>query len=248
MIGALRGRLCLSVLLAAVVLAGCGGSSSSGERTQLVNKLYAQLGASNLPRPLGTCIIQQARGLPIDQLRAVANSGANPSASVKQTGLHLVSECMQQGAGLTAMHQLIVQTFEKAGGASLPVAFRTCFEQKANSTTASQLDQLLSVYASQGQAAAQSQSIALGRQLGMECLSEPDVVTGLRASFLAPLKASFQTAHYSAAFKSCVLGRLEKVSGAQLERFALNPSSAHALGYQFGRDAAKACIASGAKP
>jgi hypothetical protein len=245
---ALRGRLCLSVLLVAAVVAGCGGSSSSAERTQLVNKLYSQLGSSSLPGPLGTCIVQKARGLPIGQLRAVANSGSNPSASVKQTGLSLVSECMQQGPGLTAMHQLIVQTFERAGGSTLPVAFRTCFEQKANATTASQLDQLLSVYASQGAAAAQSQSVALGRQLGLECLSQPAVVSGLRASFLAPLKASFQTAHYSAAFKQCVLGRLEKVSGAQLEEFALNPSSAHSLGYQFGRNAAKACIASGAKP
>jgi hypothetical protein len=248
MIGALRGRLCLGVVLAAAVLAGCGGSSSNSERTQLVNRLNAQLGTSNLPRPLGTCIIQQARGLPIGQLRAVANSGSNPSASVKQIGLHLVSECMQQGAGLTAMHQLIVQTFEHAGGSNLPVAFRTCFEQKANATTASQLDQLLTVYASQGAAAAQSQSVALGRQLGTECLSQPNVVSGLRASFLAPLKASFQTAHYSAAFKQCVLGRLEKVSASQLAQFALNPSSAHSLGYQFGRNAAKACIASGAKP
>jgi len=248
MSGALRGRLCLSVLLAATALAGCGGSSSNAERTQLVNKLNAQLGTSNLPGPLGTCIVRQARGLPIGQLRAVANSGSNPSSSVKQIGLHLVSECLQQGAGLTAMHQLIVQTFEQAGGSNLPVAFRTCFEQKANATTAAQLNQLLSVYASQGAAAAQTQSIALGRQLGGECLSQPDVVSGLRASFLAPLKASFQTAHYSAAFKQCVLGRLEKVTAAQLAQFALNPSSAHSLGYQFGRDAAKACIASGAKP
>jgi hypothetical protein len=238
----------LSVLLAATALAGCGGSSSNAERTQLVNKLNAQLGTSNLPGPLGTCIVRQARGLPIGQLRAVANSGSNPSSSVKQIGLHLVSECLQQGAGLTAMHQLIVQTFERAGGSNLPVAFRTCFEQKANATTAAQLNQLLSVYASQGAAAAQTQSIALGRQLGGECLSQPAVVSGLRASFLAPLKASFQTAHYSAAFKQCVLGRLEKVTAAQLTQFALNPSSAHSLGYQFGRDAAKACIASGAKP
>ncbi len=248
MIRALRGRLCLSSLLMAAVIAGCGGSSSNSERTQLINKLNSQLGTSSLPPGLGTCIVQKARGLPIGQLRSVANSGSNPSASVKQVGLRLVSECMQQGPGLTAMHQLIVKTFEQAGGSNLPAAFRTCFEQKANATTAGQLDQLLSVYASQGSAAAQTQSIALGRQLGAECLSEPTVVSGLRASFLAPLKASFQTAHYSAAFKKCVLGRLGKVSAAQLEQFALNPSSAHSLGYQFGRNAAKACIASGAKP
>jgi hypothetical protein len=245
---ALRGRLCLSVLLAAAVLSGCGGSNSNAERTQLVNKLDAQLGSSSLPGPLGSCIIKQARGLPIDQLRAVANSGSNPSSSVKQIGLNLVSQCLHQGAGLAAMHQLIVQTFEQAGGSSLPAAFKTCFEQKANATTAGQLDQLLTVYSSQGAAAARTQSVALGRQLGTECLSQPAVVSGLRASFLAPLKASFQKAHYSAAFKQCVLGRLEKVSAAQLEQFALNPSSAQSLGYKFGRDAAKACIASGAKP
>jgi hypothetical protein len=248
MIRALRGRLCLVVLVSAAVIAGCGGSGSSGERTQLIGELQGQLGTSSLPRGLGACIIQQARGLPTDQLHAVANSGSNPSASVKQIGLRLVAGCMRQGPGLTAMHQLIVQTFLNAGASSLPAAFTTCFEQKANATTSSQLTRLLSVYASQGAAAAQSQSVQLGRRLGVACLSQPNVVSGLRASFLAPLKASFKIAHYSPAFKQCVLGRLEKVSAAQLGQFALNPSSAHALGYQFGRDAAKACIASGAKP
>lgn len=236
------------VVLVAAALAGCGGSSSNTERTQLVNKLYSQLGTSNLPRPLGTCIVQHARGLPIDQLRAVANSGPNPPASVKQVGLRLVSDCMRQGPGLTAMHQLIVQTFENAGGSSLPPAFRTCFEQKANSTSSAQLMQLLSVYASRGSSAAQAQSIQLGRQLGAECLSQPNVINGLRASFLAPLKAQFQKSHYSAAFKSCVIGKLQKVTAKQLETFAFNPSKANSLGYQFGRNAARACVASGARP
>ena len=76
------------------------------------------------------------------------------------------------------MHQLIVQSFEQAGGSSLPAAFKTCFEQKANATTASQLTQLLSVYASQGATAAQTQSVKLGRTLGVACLSDPTVANG----------------------------------------------------------------------
>ena len=76
----------------------------------------------------------------------------------------------------------------------------------------------------------------------------PDRRERLRTSFLAPLRSSFQKANYSAAFKKCVIGRLEKVSAKQLAGFALNPSSANSLGYKFGQNAAKACIASGAKP
>ncbi len=156
---------------------------------------------------------------------------------------------MQPGEpGLTAMHQLIVQSFENAGGSSLSAPFRTCFEQKVDATSPTQLMQLLSIYASHGTTAAQTQSIQLGRQLGTACLSEPSVIASLRASFLAPLKADFQKAKYSAAFKTCVIGKLEKVSAKQLETFALNPSSANSLGYKVGRDAARACIASGAKP
>ncbi|HWE31917.1 MAG TPA: hypothetical protein VG410_00450 [Solirubrobacteraceae bacterium] len=245
---ALRGGLCLSVLLVVAGVAGCGGSSSNTERTQLVNKLNSQLGTSSLPRPLGTCIVQQARGLPIGQLRAVANSGSNPPASVKQLGLRLVSDCMRQGPGLTAMHQLIVQTFEKAGGSSLPSAFRTCFEQKANSTSASQLMQLLSVYASQGTSAAQAQSVQLGRQLGAECLRQPSVLNAMRTTFVAAIERELQSSHDSAAYKACLLRRMRTLSSRQLQQLVLNPANTAQLAQRIGSNASKACIASGATP
>jgi hypothetical protein len=243
-----RERACapLAILVAvALGLAGCGGSGSSGaERTKLANEVSAQLKASNAPADVVACVSQQSRGLPLAQLRSVAAAGANPPPAVKQVAVRLVVNCVKQGNGIASLHALIVQGILRTASKSVPPALTQCIIAKANATTPSQLSQLISAYATQNVAGAQAYARQVGIQLGSQCAQSPGVLQALRVQFLAPIRSSMKSKHYSAAFQTCVLKRSAQVTATQIEQFALNPP----LGYAFGKNAAQACIASGAKP
>jgi hypothetical protein len=234
--------------VAAVALAGCGGSSSSDERAKLSQKLSAQLQSSSAPAEIKSCVIQQARGLPIDQLRALANAGSDPPPAVKQQAVHLFTTCLSQGKGASVVRATMVAAISQTMPTNLPASFRNCVVAKANGITSSQLAQLAGEFASGNQAAAQAQSHQLGVNLGLQCLQTPGVLTDLRAIYLDTIKRGFASAHYSAAFRNCLLKRLEAVPASLLKQSALNPSGAAAAGQAFGRRAAKACVASGIKP
>jgi hypothetical protein len=242
----------LLLLVAALVVVGCGSSSSSSsnsaERTKLVKEVQTQLQGSSVPSDLAGCVAQQAKGLPIDQLRAVASSAANPSGSTKKIAIGLVTTCIKQGKGISVLHQLIVQSIKANASSSLPPAFTSCIIAKANQTTPAQLSSLISQYANGSTAAAEAQAKQVGVDLAHQCLDDPGVITALRAVFIAPIKKAFAASSYSAAFKNCVLKKAEQFPAAKLKQAALNPSGAQALGEAFGRNAAKACIASGARP
>jgi hypothetical protein len=234
---------------AVMMLAGCGGSgSSAAERTRLEHQLSAQTNASSIPPGLAPCVVQQAGKLPIDQLRAVAGAGANPPAATKKIAVGLVSACIQSGQGLAAMHALIIRSIEASTPANVPLTLKQCLISKANATTGAQLSQLVSAYASQSPALAQAQARGVGAGLGRQCLGEPQIIGTLRSLFIAPIKSALQASSYSAAFKACVLKKSELFPAAKLREAALNPAGAQALGETFGRNAARACIASGAKP
>jgi hypothetical protein len=201
-----------------------------------------------VPADLAACVGQQAKGLPIDKLRAVAKGGTNPPAGTKAIAIGLVTDCIKQGKGISALHQLIVQSIKASAPATLPSAFTSCIVQKANQTTPTQLSQLIAQYANGSSSAAEAQAKQVGVQLAHSCLSDPGVITSLRTVFISPIKKAFETSSYSQAFKNCVLKKAEQFPAAKLQQAALNPSGATALGEAFGRNAAKACIASGAKP
>jgi hypothetical protein len=241
----------LLLLGATLVVVGCGSSSSGGdsaERAKLVNAVESQMKGSSVPADLAACVGQQSKGLPIDQLRAVATAGANPPASTKKIALGLVTDCIKQGKGIAVLHQLIVQSIKQNASASLPPAFTSCIIAKANQTSPAQLSSLVAAYANGNATTAESQAKQVGVGLAHQCLSDPNVITALRGVFIAPIKKAFESSSYSAAFKKCVLQKAEQFPAAKLQQAALNPSGASALGEAFGRDAAKACIASGAKP
>lgn len=242
----------ISVLLlvaVALLVTGCGGSSNdNAERDKLVGQVQAQLKGSSVPPDLATCVANQARGLPIDQLRAVAKADSNPDPSTKKVAIGLVSTCIKQGKGISVLHQLIVQSIRQNASSSLPPAFTSCIIAKANQTSPAQLSQLISDYANGSTATAEAQAKQVGVGLAHQCLSDPGVINALRSVFIAPIKKAFQTSSYSDAFKNCVLQKAEQYPAAKLREAALNPSGATALGEAFGRSAAKACIASGATP
>jgi hypothetical protein len=242
-----RGSAALA-LVVAVAVAGCGGSSSSNaERTKLGKEISSQLKASNAPTDLGSCVSRQSLGLPIAQLRTLANAGANPPQATKQLGFGLIATCIKQGHGIAAIHGLIATAFLSGPSArTLPPVLRNCIVAKANATSPAQLAQLISAYATQNVAVAQSRARQVGVTLARQCLASPGVIVALRPLFLAPIRR--ELGKTSAAFRNCVLAKAERIPATELEQFALNPSTAAVRGRAFGVRAARACIASGAKP
>lgn len=237
---------CLGLL--ALALAACG-SSSNGDRTKLSAQISSQLAASGVPADLASCVSQQAKGLPIDQLRSLANAGSNASGSVKQQAVHLVTTCVSQGKGLAGLHQQIVAGIvNRAATTNLPPVFTSCLEARANQTTPAQLSQLTALYASGNTTLGHAEAQKLGAQLAVQCLHQNDVLNALRGKFVAPFEASLSKSKFSAAFKGCLLTKAKTISTSKLEQMALHPTQAFALGQTFGRNAARACIASGAKP
>lgn len=232
---------------AALVPAGCGGSGSSAQRSQLVRKLSAQQQGS-LPQGLGSCVTGKAGQLPISQLRELADSGANPSPAAKQTAVQLVVACLEAGQGLGAIRSELVQGMDASFPSSLPASFRSCVDQKANQIPAGELSGLIAAYGNGDQSAVQSRATTLGRDLGLQCLGEPGVLSAVRELFLAPIRQFAQSSTLSSAFRQCVLGKAEKVSLSQLKQFVLDPAHATAVGTALGRGFAKACIAGGIKP
>jgi hypothetical protein len=235
------------MVAAAIGISGCGGSSSA-DRTKYSREITAQLKGSSIPADLGACVGQQANKLPIDQEKALASAPSNAPPATKKIAIGLVTSCIKQGKGLSVLHQLIVQAIKGSISPSLPPAFTQCVIAKANETTAGQLSQLISAYANENQATAQAQAKQVGVGLGRACLKDPSIVGALRGVFVTPIKQAFAGSQYSAAFKNCVLNKAEHYPAAKLQEAALNPSGASAQGEAFGKAAAKACIASGAKP
>jgi hypothetical protein len=238
----------VSAIVAAVALAGCGGSSSSDERAKLSKKVSAELQSSTAPPDITSCVSRQAQGLPIDQLRALANAGANPPPAIKQTAVRLLATCLSQGQGVSAVRGAIASAIAQSMPSTLPVSYRNCVVAKANTIAPSELAQLATEYASGNQAAVQSQSHQFGVNFGLQCLQTPNVLSALRGVYLDTIKKGFASSHYSPAFRNCLLHKLEAVPTSLLKQSALNPSGASAAGQAFGRRAAKACIASGIKP
>jgi hypothetical protein len=237
----------VAAVAVAVAVAGCGGSgASSAERAKLTQEISAQMKGSSSPADLSTCVVRQSQGLPIAQLRKVANGGANPPPATKQLALGLVVACMKQGHGIAAIHQLIVNAFLAGPVKTLPTVFKNCIVSKANATTPAQLAQLISAYANEDAKAAQSQAQHVGEGIAARCFGAPGVINAFRPLFLAPLRRELATT--SAAFRNCVIAKTKLISAKELEQFALDPSAANARGEAFGANAAKACIASGAKP
>ena len=238
-----RGTFGVCVLL--VALAGCGGSSANPERTKLVAKVAAQMRASNSGPELAACVSQQSRALPIVQLRNLANAGSDPPAATKQVAARLLTACIGQGRGVAQFRALIVQAATGPAGATIPPVFKTCLITKVNAATPAQLAQLVSAYGAGGQSA---EARKVGAGFAAQCLDDPAVLAAARQVVLAPLRAAFKTAHYSVAFQKCLIAKTNQIPAPELKRWILDPATAEAHGAAFGKRAAEACIASGAKP
>ena len=241
-----------AALVAACALAGCGGSSSSsGDRSKLLSQLSSALSASGVPADLSSCVSQQAQSLPTPQLRALAESAGpastNSPPATKQLAARLTSQCVAQGKGVDVLHRAIVGSIIAQAPSNLPPAFTNCLVQKANTLSPATLSGLIGLE-SQGQAVVQAQARQLGVGLAAQCVTAPGVIGPLRAAFVDPIKAGFATSKFSAAFKNCVLAKAESIPASQLSGMIVNPAGANAAGNAFGQQAAKACVAQGAKP
>jgi hypothetical protein len=242
-----------ALLAVAALTAGCGSSgSSNSERTRLTGQVNAQFSQIQSTAPdLVACVSQHAGKLPIAQLRAIANPGANPSLQVKQIGARLDSLCISQGQGINGARNLIVAGIVREIphlATPLPPSFTSCLEAKARQVPPTQLSQLLTSYATQGSAAAQANAQSFGVGLAHQCFGDPAVVAGLRGLFVSSFRTGLQTSKFSAAFKACLLKKANQVPASEVKQMALDPAGANALGVAIGKRAAKACIASGAKP
>lgn len=233
----------------AVALGGCGGSSSSAEQTKLANQLSAQLKQANFPPDLIACVTRQARTLPVGQLRELVNANANPPPAAKQAGIQVITTCVRQGNGLSDFRRLFTGAVAgQMSSSALPADYTACVASKAGTVTPVQLSQFISAYVTGGAAAADALGRNLGVTFGKDCLATPGMLAALRARFLAPIKQQIQSTHFSAAFKTCFLNKASNIPSSLLRNFALHPASASAAGAAWGRQAADACIASGAKP
>ena len=233
----------------AIVLAGCGGSSGD-ERTQLLNKLSAQLNHSSAYSPdLAACVKQKAGALPIDQLKSVANSDLASGPTNVRIALRLVVSCVQEGHGASALRAAI--NAGAAGvqvGSDLPPQYLQCVAQGLEGISNAQLGGLvneLAVNPTKGREDARQ----IGVKYGLVCLGEPTVLRAMRAKLIAPIKAGFRSRHYSAAFTRCVLGKAQRISATQVRQLATavlhgNSAQDEALGRRWAQE----CIASGARP
>ncbi len=243
-----RGRALVPLALVLVfALAGCGGSSSSKERSQLLSKISGQLSSSISGADLSNCVLNQLRGQPTAQLRKVANADNNPDPATRRLVFGFASTCVAQGHGSDAIHAAIVSSFQARTSSSTPPALVNCVLGKVKAIPDSQLAGVVS----QAEVSAAAESAA-GRQLGVslarQCLSQPGVLTALRSGFLAQIKVGLRSQSLSPAFQNCVVQKAQHVPSSVIEQIALNPSTANARGQALGRGWAQACIAAGVKP
>lgn len=236
------------LVTAAIAVGGCGGSNSSAARTKLVKNLSAQLGRTGLPQDLASCVTQQARKLPTPQLREVSDAGSNASPATRQVVAGMLTGCIDEGKGVSELRSLLTQSVAGGMSGSVPANYTNCVTSKVGAATPTQLSEFVSAYITGGQVAAETIGRQFGVTLGEECLQSSGMAAKIRARFLAPIENGLAASHFSAAFKSCVLHKAEHVSTSQVTAMVLHPASANALGQALGRDFARACIASGAKP
>jgi hypothetical protein len=236
----------LGVCAFLAALAGCGGSGSANpERTKLVAEVAAQMRASNSGAELAACVGQQSRGLPTVQLRKLANAGSDPDAAIKMVAARLLTTCIEQGKGVAQFRALIVQVATGSAGTTIPPAFKSCLIARVNAASPSQLAQLVAAYGAGGQSA---EAPKVGAEFATQCLDDPAVLAAARQAVLAPLRAAFKTSHYSTAFQNCLITKTNQIPAPELKRWILDPATAESHGAAFGKHAAEACIASGAKP
>lgn len=236
------------LVLGAVVLVGCGSGDSSAQRTRLAGRVDAELAHANLPPDLESCVSRAATRLPIGQLRELASTSSNPPPAAKQVALRVVTTCVQQGSGVSTFRRLFTAAVTSEMQHSLPAGYVSCVAQKAGAVTPTQLSQFIAAYATDGTAAASSMGERLGVRLGEQCVSAPGMLAALRARFIAPIEHQLRSSRFSSAFKSCFLGKARNISGSELATFAIHPANVDELGAAWGKQAATACIASGAKP
>ena len=239
---------CTLLMGAVALLAACGGSSSSAERAKLANNVDTQLTQANLPPDLASCVSGQARRLPIGELRELAVASSNPPPAAKQVALAVVTTCVQQGAGVSTFRRLLAAAVTSEMQHSLPAGYISCVASKAGAVSPTQLSQFVAAYATGGAPAASSMGQQLGIRLGEQCLSAPGMLAKLRARFIAPIEQQLKSSRFSSAFKNCFLGKARSISASQLTSFAAHPVTVDKLGAAWGKQAADACIASGAKP
>jgi hypothetical protein len=242
-------RILTSALaLLAVVLAGCGGSSSD-ERTLLLHKLSAQLSHNSFYTPeLTACVTQKARALPTAQLRNVVNAGATAPPGTIRVALRMVVSCVSEGHGTSALRAQISAAAGSGLGGDLPPEYLQCLAKGLGSVPNAQLAGLVNEFAAdptKGHADAQQ----LGVKYGLACLGQPAVLHAMLPKLIAPIKAGFQARHYSAAFTNCVIAKAERIAGPQVQQLALAQLRGQTAGAEaLGRAWARACIASGARP
>jgi hypothetical protein len=243
------GSIAAGLLVAAFLLAGCGGSSgSSAQRTRLLSEISAQLSRQSVPADLATCIVKGAHALSTGQLKAVATPKAQDvEPSIRRLTVGLMSTCVQHGAGAAPLRTSIVNSFDNSAPSSLPAAFKQCFLAKANAMTTTQLAGLISADA-ESSANETAKAQKLGHDLGASCLTEPSVIDALRVDFTRSFRQSFAHSSYSAAFKKCVIGKAEAVPAATLTGFALDQATSQRVGFAFGKKAATQCVAEGHRP
>jgi hypothetical protein len=244
----------LLTIVVGLIVAGCGSGSSSTARRKALATLRTQAERNSLPSDLSQCVFARARELSTARLRALATAGSHSDSAGRQLIADEVDTCLSAGHGATALRQQIVAGIgTSATGSGQPPQLVSCIESKAAALPTSELLRLVDASV-QGRATLDTYAHQLGVTMGAQCMSEPALGPLLRAKFLAPIKAGLAAAHYSQAFKTCLLQKAKTVPATTIVRLALariearSRAAAITEGEALGRTFARQCAAAGKRP
>jgi hypothetical protein len=222
-------------------LGACGGggksstqtttSAASAERTRLESQLRSSLEAptSELAsaRDLDSCVLDEAREMPLPTLRRLA---ASDQVAVADP---LLARCVAQGKGLSWIRGAVATTVTGQLPASTPPAFIHCALAGVDRLTSAQLATALQ----RGASGNQAYSVRLGQRIALLCIQKPGIFEQYRRQLVIGIRESLAGRHLPAPFVQCVLNRANHISPVQLATLVQGgPGVENAFGQKLGRE------------
>lgn len=214
---------CVAVAQLGLLVGGCGGHSQAGgssvttERGELMQKLRSSLPSTSTSsgQALINCILHQAHGLPIDELREVVDQRlGNPVYT------RIASGCVRQGYGVQGFRDEIEDAVLRAPQSPL----RACVKSGVASIPTPTLAQAFAAAITSGPGQFDPSRLLVPTTI--RCLNRPALYAQWRPVAIRQLTASVPASEPTA-FRTCVRKILSHLPRPALESEALKaPSTA----------------------